>query len=280
MKRSISRIPRPARLGLFAFVLTVVTGGIWSVLVVINLHTTRGVPWAVAPMAVLLWAVWRYLTGAWGRHGTAETRRSLARATTVRRGVWSCSVLAGALAVAALAGLWIVLSQVARIPGSSLQDISGYPVITVVPLLIMASLVSSSAEEIGFRGYFQGPLESRLGGTAAIAVMIVVIAPAHAITQGFVWPVVVFYLLADAMFGWLARLTGSVLPGFVVHSLGLFIFFTLIWPGDRSRVLVSAGGTNIWFWIHVGQIFLAIPAILVFMRLARLTAENRQTGPG
>ena len=79
MKRSISRIPRPARLGLFAFVLTVVTGGILSVLVVINLHTTRGVPWAVAPMAVLLWAVWRYLTGAWGRHGTAETRRSLAR---------------------------------------------------------------------------------------------------------------------------------------------------------------------------------------------------------
>jgi hypothetical protein len=144
----------------------------------------------------------------------------------------------------------------------------------------MASLVSSSVEEIGFRGYFQGPLESWPGGTAAIAAMIVVIAPAHAITQGLVWPVAVFYLPADAMFGWLARLTGSILPGFVVHSLGLFIFFTLIWPGDRSRVLVSAGGANIWFWIHVGQIFLAIPAILVFMRLARLTAENRQTGPG
>lgn len=278
MTEVIRRIPRLVRLGLFAFVLTVVSGGIWTALVIINLHTTRGVPWAVAPMAVLLWVMWRYLTGMSGRRSTAETRRRLARACAVPRSVLLCSMLAGGLAVAALSGLWIVLSQLVRIPGSSLQDLSGYPLITVISLVAMAALVSASAEEIGFRGYLQGPLESRLGGTAAIAVMIVVIAPAHAITQGFAWPVAVFYLLADMTFGALAYLTGSILPGFAVHAAGLVVFFTLIWPGDRSRALISAGGADLWFWIHLGQVLLAVPAIVVFMHLARLTSRYRQAG--
>ena len=130
MTEVIRRIPRLVRLGLFAFVLTVVSGGIWTALVIINLHTTRGVPWAAA----------------------------------------------------------------------------------------------------------------------------------------------------DMTFGALAYLTGSILPGFAVHAAGLVVFFTLIWPGDRSRVPISAGGADLWFWIHLGQILLAVPAIVVFMRLARLTSRYRRAG--
>jgi hypothetical protein len=69
----------------------------------------------------------------------------------------------------------------------------------------------------------------------------------------------VFYLLADTMLGCLAYLTGSALPGIVVHAVGLFVFFTLIWPGDSSRRLLAAGGADTWFWVHAGQVLLAIP---------------------
>ena len=91
---------------------------------------------------------------------------------------------------------------------------------------------------------------------------------------------IVSYLLADMMFGCLARLTGSILPGFVIHALGLAVFFAVIWPGDRSRGLISAGGPNPWFWTHAGQVLLAIPAIFVFLQLAKRTARYRQAGPG
>lgn len=273
----IRRVPRLVRLGLFAFALTVVAGGVWAVLVSINLRTTRGVPWALGPMAVLLWAMWRYLTGAWGRPVEAAARRRLARAIAVPQRSFLAAMVAGVLSVAALSGLWLVLSQLVRIPGnSSLQDLSGGPVTTVIPLLAMASLVSACVEEIGFRGYLQGPLESRFGSMAAVALMTVVIAPAHALTQGWLWPVVVFYLLADTMFGCLAYLTSSTLPGIVVHTVGIFVFFTLIWPGDQSRRLLTAGGAGPWFWVHAGLILLAIPAVLAFLRLARLTASYRQ----
>jgi undecaprenyl pyrophosphate phosphatase UppP len=46
---------------LLAFVLTAVAGGIWTVLLSVNLATTPLIPWSVVVMGVLLWALWRYL---------------------------------------------------------------------------------------------------------------------------------------------------------------------------------------------------------------------------
>lgn len=62
---------------------------------------------------------------------------------------------------------------------------STYPLLTVVLVLVMAALVSSLAEEAGFRGYFQSALERKVRGPAAIVIMSLVIAPAHGLTQGF-----------------------------------------------------------------------------------------------
>lgn len=69
----------------------------------------------------------------------------------------------------------------------------------------------------------------------------------HAVTQGFAWPTLVFYLCADVMFGVMAYLTGSITPGIVVHSLGLLTFFTLVWSGDVLRQVVGAGSARLWF---------------------------------
>jgi len=97
-----------------------------------------------------------------------------------------------------------------------------------------------------------------------------VMAPEHALTQGFVWPTFIFYLAVDVMLGATAYLTHSILPGVVTHAIGLLVFFTLVWPGDVVRQWVGSGTSDLLLWIHVAQtlVFAAL-AILAFARLAR-----------
>jgi hypothetical protein len=117
----------------------------------------------------------------------------------------------------------------------------------------MAAVVGGVFEEAGFRGYFQGTLERHTPWQIAVVVCALVMAPLHAATQGFVWPVLLFYLLVDVALGVSAALTNSILPGILVHIAGLVAFFAIVWPADKTRPMVGATGPDVWFWIHVGQ---------------------------
>ena len=52
--------------------------------------------------------------------------------------------------------------------------------------------------------------------------------------------------------------------------IAVLISSILFWPNDATRVLVTAGGADAWFWLHVAQalIFTAL-ALIVFMRLLK-----------
>ncbi len=272
MRSRASRIPVLIGFGLLALVLTLLVGGIWSALLVANLAISPAIPWSVAAMAVLLLVLWMYLNGNWGSWRTAEARRRHLRAKPVSRRVFVWALVAGLLAIVSLSGLWIVLFQLFNLAGtrtSTLSNYSKYPPLTVALVLVMASLVGAISEEAGIRGYFQGTLEGSVGGVAAIILAAVVIAPGHGLTQGFVLPTLIFYLCVDIMFGAMAYLTQSILPGIVVHTLGLLTFFTLVWPGDALRQAFGGGDSSTWFWIHLAQtIVFAALAILAFSRLA------------
>jgi membrane protease YdiL (CAAX protease family) len=266
MRSLARRIPQVVIFGLLALALTIFTGAVWSGLLIANLATSASLPWAVVVMAGLLWLMSQSLGGRWA---SPERRRRLrARPVSGARLAWALA--AGGLAIAALAGLWPVLSQLAKVRGSPLPDFSRYPLITVLLVVAMASLATAAAEEAGFRGYFQGLLEEKAGGPLAILIAAVVIAPAHGLTQGFGWPSVLFYLLVDMTFGALAYLTQSILPGLLVHALGLVIFFTLVWPKDTALRLVANGGADAMFWLHLAQaVICASLALLAFGRLAQ-----------
>lgn len=250
---TFSRFPAVLWSGILAFVLTVLVGGVWTVLLVSNLATSSAVPWSVVVMAALLWLMWEYLGGKWGPRSTSDTRRHYLRATQIPGEMFAWALVAGLLAVIALVGYWIVLFQIVKVPGNGLPDFSKYPPLTVAAVLVMASLVSSLAEEAGFRGYFQGILEQTLRSPLAIVISSLVIAPAHALTQGFFWSTMLWYFAVDMVFGGLAYLTNSILPGTVVHAIGLTIFFTLVWPNDAQRRPVWETGPDVWFWINVAQ---------------------------
>ncbi len=271
--RSISsRIIKLVSFGILALFISLLPSSIWSALLVANLRTTPAIPWAVIIMAVILWRTWKYLGGEGWPRNTSEARHSYLRANPVSGQVFAWAVLAGLLSIMALVGFWIVLFQLVKAPGNALPDFSAYPLLTVVLVLLMAPLVGALAEEAGFRGYFLVALQRELGGPAAIVIAALVISPGHALTQGFVWTTMLFYFFVDVMFGVLAYLTNSILPGIVVHSIGLLTFFTLVWPYDKARQLVWEGGADPWFWVHAAQmiIFTAL-AILAFRHLAKVT---------
>jgi membrane protease YdiL (CAAX protease family) len=263
--------------GVFAIVMTALVSGIWAALLLTNLSHSPGLPWSSIIMAVILWAFWAYLNGRWAPASTRDARRMYLRAAQLPRRVYSWALVAGLLWVVFLAGFWIVLGQLVALPGNKLPDLSTLPVLTVIATLVVACASGAISEEAGFRGYFQGSLERAGLGAAAILCTALLMAPIHALTQGFVWPTLVFYLLVDAMLGALAYFTKSILPGVVVHAVGLFTFLGLIWPGDKARSLISQGGTDLWFWIHLAQaILFGALSLYALYRLAMLTQQGAQ----
>lgn len=261
--------------GLLAFAITILAGGIWSGLLVTNLRSSPAVPWSVPAMAFLLWLAWSYLGGRGWPRSTSEARRRYLRNNRKSGQTYLWALVAGILSVVALAGTWIVLFRLVKMPSNALSDVSSYPRMTVALMILMGSLVSPFMEEAGFRGYFQVALEREFRAPLAIVISSVVFALAHGPTQGFLWPKLLFYFLVGIAFGATAYLTNSTLPAIPVHFVGLLIFFTLIWPRDAARRLVLDSGTDNWFWIHVAQaIVFAVLAVWAFQRLARVSSRD------
>jgi membrane protease YdiL (CAAX protease family) len=272
-------ILRAIGLGVISFLIAVFPGGVWTGLLIANLRTSPKIPWAVAAMGFLLWLICRYLNGVGPPRSTSATRHRLLRANPVSAPLFAWAMLAGISGIIALAGLWIVLLDLVRLPPHVLPDFSKYPLFTAATVILMACLVSSLPEEAAFRGYFQSFLEGKLSGPLAIGIAALAMTPAHCLTQGFLWPIALFYFLVDSMLGTIAYLTKSILPGIAVHFIGLLVFFTLIWPYDATRVFISEGGAKRWFWIHVAQIVICgVLGLLAFWRL-KLQVQREPTRP-
>jgi len=266
---------------LACLVLTLLPGGLWSALLAVNLKTGIALPWAVPAASVLLWLGWRYAGGHGRPARTADARRLYRRANPVAGTVWRAALIANGFALLAFSGLWIVLFQLTKAPGNAAIDFSHYPIVAVLLIVTTGALIGAVSEEVGIRGYLQVTLERKFAAPLAIFLAALALVPGHALTQGFVWSTLLFYILVDVSYGATAFLTRSIYPGIVAHGTGLLVFFLVIWPHDSSRRLVNAGGVDAWFWTHLLQatIFGAL-AIWSFARLARLTCQpNREVQP-
>lgn len=282
MEKETSFATRALRLisfGLLAFAITILAGGVWSVLLVTNLQRSPAVPWSVPVMGLLLWLMWSYLGGKGWPRSTSDARRHYLRANRRSARTYLWSFIAGVLSVVALAGYWIVLFRLVKMPPNALPDMSGYPRTTVALMILMGSLVAPFMEEAGFRGYFQVALEREFRGPVAVAVSSLVFALAH-FAHGILWPKLLVYSLVGVAFGATAYLTNSTLPAIAPHIIGDLTFFTLVWPRDAARRLVFDSGTDIWFWIHAVQaIAFTVLAVSAFQRLARESSQGAPSGP-
>ena len=265
---------------LLGFAITVFGAGVWATLATVNLASAPGIPWSVPVMAVVLWLMWQYLGGKWWPRRTSAARRFCLRANPVPGSVFAWAQVAGGLSLVALAGYWIVLSQLVKMPGNAVPDFSNDPLRTVVLMMGMASLAAPLTEEPAFRGYCQVILERQFRAPTAVIISSILFSLVHGPTQGFLWPKLLVYFLVGVMFGTTAHLANSIVPNIPVHFFGLLIFFTLVWPRDASRGLVAENGADAWFWIHLVQaVVFTVLAILACVRLAK-SAQARHCCPG
>src|ERR1700730_9472187 len=262
------------QIGLAALLALVVAGGaslLWGSLLIANARTTPSVPWSVPAMALTLAVYWWYLSGHGWPKRSGPARAALLRARRVSLQVFAWSLVAGALSLTALAGLWIVLVELTGNGGNpTIAMLNGYPAVFVALAIVMGSLVSPLSEEAAFRGYAQVLLQRRFSAVVAVGVSSVFFAAYHGPTQGFFWSKLLFFFAVGLVFGTIAYLTDSTLPAIPVHIAGDLLFFTLIWPRDASRPVVWAHGPDVTFWIEVVQA-LAFGALAVwaFLRLRR-----------
>jgi membrane protease YdiL (CAAX protease family) len=260
------------RAGIVAFVIALVLQGVWSALIVANLKTSPAIPWSVPVIAVLVWLAWRYLGGKWWPRSTADARRRYLRARAVPAPIFLWALTAGALSITALAGYWIVMTQLVRMPAGNLPDRSQYPALTVALLIGTGSLIGPVMEQAGFWGYGQVMLEDEFRAPVAIVILSILFACGPHPPMGAVfWPKFVFYFLTSVTFGVMAFFSNSILPSLVIHILGDLTFFTFVWPHDATRPLVQEHPPDALFWLHVAQaIAFTALAIVAFIRLSKI----------
>ncbi|HXQ12248.1 MAG TPA: type II CAAX endopeptidase family protein [Caulobacteraceae bacterium] len=259
-----------------AVAILIVSQVLWAGLLLANLKLSPAVPWAAVVMIPLLAAMVMALGGiGWPKAG-AETRRRLVPLRLVPWRAFAWAMAAGGFGIAALSGLWIVLAGLMKTAPNALPSERGIPPLTVVVLLAVSILAAPITEEIAFRGYVMGMLRRVISPTWAILLSSLVFAAAH-LSQGLYADKLLVYFLGGLAFAFVAYRTGSLIPAMIVHSAADLTFFTLVWPHDAGRRLVSEGGADAWFWIHVAQVVLfGALCVWAYARLARATASDAE----
>jgi len=233
--------------------------GPWALLVAANLKHGSAVPWAVAPTALYLWLFWRWVRGAGWPRSTADARRECSRVRPLRDDVWSAALIAGVVGIAAVLLFQNVVGRMVTLPQQRDIDPSRYPLATVAAWVVMSALVAGVTEEVAFRGYLQRPIERRHGPWAAILVTGVLFGLLHFTHPEVTLVLLPFYLGVAAVYGMLAYLTDSTLPGMVLHAGGNVLGAIGLFAGGRSewgaspagRALIWTTGPDASFWFSL-----------------------------
>lgn len=277
------RLPVIVRALLAGLVVSLAGSFPWGGLAYTNLQLSPRVPWSVPLMAVYLWFYWQYLQGRWWPRSTAETRQKNLRARALPPRLWRWALLAGGLFMAASSTLIPVVGRFASIQVEFPDLLLPYPFLTVLSLLVMSSVVAGIVEEASFRGYMQSPIEKRHGPAMAILVVTVVFGLAHltGLDMGMSAGRMFFILLAGLNYGILVHLTGSILPGLVLHASGDVLGLSILWwlkvnvgPRSWSRATLAEILHDRLFWLYSAEtVVLAVATVWAFRKLA---AEARR----
>jgi membrane protease YdiL (CAAX protease family) len=254
----------------------------WAALVAANLKHWAAVPWAVPPTVLYLWLFWRYFQGAGWPRSTAETRRTSFRARRLSGDVWGAAIFAGILGLWALVLLQRVMNRLVILPKQTVPDLSHIPAVTVLLFLLTSAAVAGITEEASFRGYMQGPIERRHGPVIAILVTGTLFGFAHFTHPETTLLLLPFYLAVAAIYGALAYLTKSILPGMVLHAGGNVLgSIDLVARGQSEWQTPSSPAPLIWdtgadasFWIScVFVLVVGGAAVWAYAALARVARE-------
>ena len=208
----------------------------WALLAQVNVRVRPDLPWAALVTVGYLGVLIAWLNGFGQPRQSADLRRQLLRLWP-RTARDTDGVTAGAIMMllTLLYLVWTAISRMAPVPDLSLYPTTSYR----WSMFIMGGVTAGVVEEVAFRGYMQTGLE-RHDRENAIWLTSMVFAVSH-VTQG-VSAVLVMgpgLFIASMLYGTLARRTGTILPGIVIHVLGDLarVYFGVL-KGDGSLLFV------------------------------------------
>jgi len=219
--------------------LLIVVAGLlpWTLLAQLNARVRPDLPWAALTTVAYLGILLAWLNG-WGPpRRSADHRRERLRLWP--RNAPDAEGLTAGVVIVLLGLLYVLWTAISRM--SPMPDLSVYPTTAYRwSMFIMGGVTAGVVEEMAFRGYMQTGIE-RHDRQNAIWITSLVFAASH-ITQGIgaVLATGPGLFIASMLYGTLARRTGTVLPGIVLHVLGDLarVYFGVL-RGDGSLLFVN-----------------------------------------
>jgi len=216
-------------------------------------------PWSVVVMGCILWLYWKYFSGSWLPKSTAEARSKNFRTAKLSAAVWKWGLAGTFLFVVVFQSAAVLTFRLVEFPAEASADygLGALPVWEAWINIIMASLVAGICEEIGFRGYMQGPLEERYGPAVGITIVSIMFTVFH-LNQAWAGPVLFQIFAISALFGVLAYASGSLIPSIIGHTI-MDIFNFAFWWTDL------AGGSELQTTAVTGIDPLFITMTIIFV---------------
>ena len=251
----------------------------WAFLASANLKHGSAVPWAAPPTVLYLWLFWRYARGDGWPASTRPARRANLRDLRLADDVWAAALVAGGLGLVTLVLLFGAVNRLVRLPQQQSPDLSQIPLVTVASLVLMSAAVAGIVEEVSFRGYMQRPIERRHGPVVAILVTGLAFGFMHFTHPEVTLRLIPYYLAVAAIYGGLAYLTNSILPGLVLHAGGNVLSFIDLVARGRGEWQTSASpapllwdtGPDASFWAaSAAGLVAAAATVWAYSALARM----------
>jgi membrane protease YdiL (CAAX protease family) len=229
-------------------------------------------------MILVLVLYWRYFRGDGWPESTKAVRRLCIRKTRLPAKVWAWSLIAALIGAVLLQAILVFTFRVVEFPSEAWRlpyDFSALPAWQIWSILVLAAFVAAITEEVGFRGYMQVPLEKRYGPVTAIGIVSIVFMVAH-LNQAWAGGIVIVLIVVSAIWGVLARVSDSLVPGIVSHGLADVVNFSYWWTdiaGSFNKRPVSETGVDAHFIVSSAAVLLLSAA---FIAAARRTSRLRQ----
>ena len=237
------------------------------------------VPWSLFVMWVILGLYLLYFSGRWWPKSTAETRAENFRKTKLSASTWKWSLFATLLITVIVESSLVVTFRIVTFPADAMNlgvDYETFPLWQVWLYIVLAASVAGITEEVGFRGYMQVPLEKRHGPLKGIILVAFLFMVFH-LNQAWAPYVLLHLFLFGSMWGVLAHVSGSIIPGIISHIVVDIFRFSYWWTdvaGAFDKRPINETGLDGHFVIWLLILFVSI---ILFVWAARKTFAARKS---
>ena len=168
--------------------------------------------------------------------------------------MWILTIIAALLIVLIEQSGLVVTFRIIEFPAETFREeysfLDGIPGWAGWLVVIMISAVAGISEEIGFRGYMQLPLEKKYHPAIAISIVSIIFVLVH-IHQAWSAPILFHIFMISALFGTLAYVSGSIIPGIIGHIIMDVFNYKCMFLGhswDRFTLLYNLKKSSVFIF--------------------------------